>query len=77
MMKIGMLWYDDTLKRLATEKVARAAAYYAEKYGARPNTCHVHPSVLDGMQALEPSGMHLISDRGIQVNHFWVGVSEE
>jgi len=41
-MDVGMLWFDATPDRSLGAKVERAATYYREKYGRRPNVCYIH-----------------------------------
>lgn len=45
-MNLGMLWFDNDPNMVITAKVARAAKYYENKYGAQPTLCFVHPSML-------------------------------
>lgn len=73
-MNEGLLWLDADKKRDLAEKVARAAARYAEKFGQRPNLCHVHPSTLDG--PIELDGVRVVPAPNILKHHFWVGVEE-
>ena len=40
MLRIGMLWYDNSGDPLAL-RIQRAAEYYITKYGQAPNCCHV------------------------------------
>lgn len=69
MSGFGMLWYDPSVKPLA-DKLAAAAAYFAEKYGARPTLAHVHPSQAESESA---AGLQVKPNRSIQPNHFWLG----
>ena len=45
-MNVGMLWFDNDPSMVMTAKVARAAKYYQNKYGAHPTLFFVHPSML-------------------------------
>ena len=45
-MKVGLLWYDDDPGHDLAEKIGRAARRYRQKFGASPNICYVHRSVL-------------------------------
>ena len=47
-MKEGLLWYDDNPSRDLAEKIGRAARRYRQKFGAAPDVCYVHPSLLKG-----------------------------
>jgi hypothetical protein len=75
-MNIGMLWFDNDPKIALPLKVERAADYYRKKYGALPNICFVHPSMikdlpgpaeLRGKIEVRPSG-------SVRPNQFWIGV---
>ena len=75
MMRVGMLWLDDSPKRSLDEKVRRAAAYYRQKYGQRPNLCYVHPAMLpEG--PLEVDGVAVRPLKDILPQHLWLGVAE-
>jgi len=72
-MKVGMMWYDGGVDGLA-QRVHRAATYYQEKYGGRPNVCFVHPS---GAEEGDTSGLEAIRVRPSNLvlpGHLWVGV---
>lgn len=74
-MDIGMLWYDDDVRRPIGEKVTRAVEHYKSKYGAVPTVCFVNPATLkDGPDSA--GGVQLRSARNVLVNHFWIGVGE-
>ena len=45
-MNRGMLWFDNNPKTNLASKIKQAAEYYRQKYGAAPNLCLVHPSML-------------------------------
>jgi hypothetical protein len=74
-MNMGMLWYDDDKQTTLDQKVARAVDYYTSKYGARPNVCHVNPSMLQGSSAIA-AGVRVMAARMVMTNHFWLGVAE-
>lgn len=42
-----MLWYDDGKDGLEA-RASRAAKYYEEKYGKKPNCCQVPAGLVDG-----------------------------
>ena len=85
-MNIGMLWFDNTKSDLFT-KIERAAGYYQNKYGRRPNLCFVHPSTLKQSQpeliaqvGEQPFPIRRIGDveiranRSVVRNHIWIGI---
>jgi len=69
-MQIGLLWNDAKPPALA---VPLAAARYAERFGAPPNTCYVHPAAL-------PDGEVVIGEVRVRTSprvlkqHYWIGV---
>jgi hypothetical protein len=74
-MEIGMLWFDDSARTLP-EKVTRAAAYYAEKYGRQPTLCLVNPAGLNGSEG-QLGGVQVRGARSVMPHHLWIGVDEE
>jgi|YNPBryBLVA2012_1023415.scaffolds.fasta_scaffold01419_5 hypothetical protein len=80
-MEVGLLWFDNDRARRIEEKVQRAAAHYAAKYGHRPNLCFVHPTMLEGNgngkgEVLRTDGVEVRAGRAILPDHFWIGVAE-
>lgn len=90
-MDIGMLWFDNDTKADLSVKVARAATYYQNKYGKRPDLCFVHPSMLpskrnggsdgndQGNHGNEPilktGDVEVRGTRSVLPNHIWIGVA--
>lgn len=77
-MDVGLLWFDNDVRRGIEEKVQRAAAHYATKYGHKPNVCFVHPSMLEGngkRDVLRTDGVEVRAGCAILPNHFWIGVA--
>lgn len=80
-MKTGMLWFDNDPKIDLGSKIVRASQYYRNKYGAVPNLCYVHPSMLTPDQNENPAqrqlaGVEVRSNQMVQPNHLWLGVYE-
>ncbi|MCZ7543150.1 MAG: hypothetical protein M5R40_06250 [Anaerolineae bacterium] len=75
-MKVGLLWFDDDKRRTLPEKVARAAAYYEEKYEVTPTVCYVHPSALEGI-SVQANGVDVRPAPTVLPNHFWIGVDDQ
>jgi hypothetical protein len=71
-LEVGLLWYDDSKADFAT-KVHEAAQRYEEKFGDKPNCCHVNPQGLPG-DAPRANGVRLVTNPAILPNHFWVGI---
>ena len=75
-MEIGLLWYDDSKIDLAT-KVQEAAERYEEKFGRRPDRCHVNPVSLPGeAKKLSLNGIKVLASPAVLPNHLWVGVQD-
>ncbi|MDP8921579.1 MAG: hypothetical protein M3O34_01725, partial [Chloroflexota bacterium] len=56
-MKLGLLWFDANPKVTPRQRLAEAAARYAERFGRPANCCHVHPDEMftpDGQPAGTP-----------------------
>jgi hypothetical protein len=74
-MKVGMLWLDDDREADLGGRVARAAAYYAQKYGRRATVCVVHPETAgDHAPSLGDIALRVRPD--VLRHHFWIGVEE-
>ena len=73
-MSVGMLWFDDSKKPLA-EKIEAARAYYVKKYGQEPNTCLVHPSMMEGNIHLSLT-MGIRPYRPVLPGHIWIGIED-
>lgn len=73
-MEIGMLWYDAGPAALK-DRVLRAADYYAEKHGHKPNLCMVHPDMIEGKEG-KFNGILVRSKRGVMPGHMWIGLDE-
>lgn len=72
-MKEGLLWYDDSGRDLA-DKVGQAVRRYRKKFGAPPDACYVHPSVLkDNGKVKEVSGVRVMAHSSVLQHHFWLG----
>jgi len=80
-MNVGMLWFDNDSNTDLPTKIARAANYYAGKYGDHPNLCFVHPcmekkdqeTTKDG-QELSSGGIELRFTKTVLPHHFWIGI---
>lgn len=79
-MNIGMLWFDNDSSSDLNTKVARAANYYAGKYGDQPNLCFIHPSMAPKEGEIDPSaekftagGVEVRLTRSVLPHHFWIG----
>jgi hypothetical protein len=80
-MNIGMLWFDNDTKTELSTKIERAATYYREKYGNKPNVCFIHPSMLKSEAAdtanktVIRGEIELRTSKSVLPNHFWIGIN--
>ncbi len=65
------VWYDDTPKKLASEKLAEAIVAYTARFHAPPNLVLVHAN--DQLGAVD---MAVRYERTVQPNTFWLGYDE-
>ena len=72
-MNTGMLWYDNNPKTDLDSKIIRASDYYTKKYGAKPDLCFVHPSMLKE-RIKQSSGIEIRTSKQVLPYHFWLGV---
>lgn len=75
-MNAGMMWFDNNPKTALAAKIQQAADYYRQKYGATPNLCYVHPSMLKENE----SGAGKINVRGyrpVLPGYLWIGLAEK
>jgi hypothetical protein len=74
-MSIGMLWFDNDPKATLEEKVRRAAKYYREKYGKKPNMCFVSKKEnLEGELVVD--GITVRQSPSIMAHSYWIGVDD-
>lgn len=80
-MKTGMLWFDNDPKTDLSSKIDRAALYYRNKYGKRPDLCFIHPTMLPTIQQNTPArqmlaGVEVRINNMVMPNHLWIGLGE-
>jgi len=90
-MKVGLLWYDDDPGHDLAEKIRRAARRYRQKFGASPNICYVHRSVLHPStgsgqapqgetgngKVRKVGGVRVSPSPTVLRHHFWLGREEK
>lgn len=82
-MKVGLLWYDDDPGHDLAEKIKRAARRYRQKFGASPNICYVHRSVLHHQDETgngklrKVGGVRVSPSPTVLRHHFWLGREEK
>ena len=74
-MKTGLLWFDNDPKTDLPTKVSRAAAYYTNKYGQKPNLCFVHPSAINQLSSPRPD-IDIKPHQRVKPHHLWLGIHE-
>jgi hypothetical protein len=75
-MKVGMLWLDTDPEAALDRRVARAAEYYADKYGRRATLCVVHPDTAGDQPPSIVADLILRVRADALRQHFWIGVDE-
>jgi hypothetical protein len=70
-----MLWFDNDPKTDLPTKITQAAVYYQKKYGAKPDLCFVHPSMVHEGPA-RANEIEIRVNRQVLPNHIWIGVHE-
>ena len=76
-METGLLWCDDSKKKTLVEKVNEAVSAYCAKprfAGKRPDTCYVHPSMLNEEQEIRVNGVWVVAIPVIAPHHLLVGM---
>jgi hypothetical protein len=69
-----MLWFDNSDATLA-QKIAKAVAYYKNKYGHAPTLCLVHPNMIAD-QKMDLEGITVRPYRPVLPGHLWIGIEE-
>ncbi len=78
-MREGLLWYDDSPERALAEKIGLAAKRYRQKYGATPDICYVHSSVVSGKSSVRlrgPVQVQVATLPTVLRHHLWLGREE-
>ena len=84
-MDFGLLWYDGDPRRKLEDKIGQAAQRYREKFGRWPNTCFVHPDIVNGhgdqelrivcQQRKPRTTIRVLSAPNVLRHHYWLGIS--
>ncbi len=67
-----LLWYDDTKKKPAEEKILEGVQRYLERFGEAPNVCLVNPS-----EAIQAHGLLIRPTAHVRPNNYWIGVETD
>ena len=75
-MKEGLLYFDDQKTKTTTEAVlSQAADAYRRKFGANPDTVHIHPDQMNGAGPyVEGLGVWVWPKDTVDQYHYFVGV---
>lgn len=68
------MWLDDDKSRTIEEKVKRAAMYYRQKYGKKPNVCYVNHSALEGEMKVDK--VVVLPAGHVRPQHLWIGINQ-
>jgi hypothetical protein len=71
-MNVGMLWLDADSHRTFDEKVKRAADYYSNKYGRKPELCLVNTHMIEGEKQV--GTIQVQPAKNVLPHHFWLGM---
>lgn len=66
-----LLWYDDTKKKPAEEKILEGVRRYIERFGETPNVCLVNPA-----EATTARGLVIRPTAYVRPNNYWIGVDD-
>lgn len=75
-MNRGMLWFDNDPRTNLAAKIRQAAEYYRRKYGAAPNLCLVHPSMLKD-KADKDARIAVRPYRPVLPGYLWIGLADK
>lgn len=62
------VWYDDSAKKLTSDKLQDAIAAYVERFRTRPTLV-----LINAVDQLERTDITVRSERTVQPNTFWLG----
>ncbi len=71
-MTSGLLWYDADAKVEPAAKILEAVARYQERFGEKPNCCHVPTGA-----SVIGASLVIVEDRWLRPGFFWVGVDTD
>ena len=71
------MWFDDS-KLPLQEKILRAASYYYQKFGRKPNLVEIHTNTQPptDWRVLAENGILIRFDNRVLVNHLYIGQEE-
>jgi hypothetical protein len=75
-MNVGMLWLDVEKETDLRDRLARAADYYAAKYGRRATLCLVHPETAGEDPPASVADLAVRVRPDVLRKHFWIGMEE-
>ena len=66
------VWYDDTPKKLAGDKLREAIAAYTERFNIRPTLV-----LANAADQVETTNLTVRYERTVQPNTFWLGLDDQ
>jgi hypothetical protein len=66
------VWFDDSPKKLTSEKLQEAIAAYVERFRTRPTLV-----LINAADQMERTDITVRSERTVQPNTFWLGYEEQ
>jgi hypothetical protein len=69
---VGMGWYS---KSISPEALQQAVEHYTKKYGAEPDTVHVHPSASELL--VGKTKLRVVGDGRVIKLNLWIGVDDD
>lgn len=73
-MNEGMLWFDNDKKTSLEDRITKAALYYEDKYGEKPDTCMVNSA--EDIKGIKMS-IKVENSNIILSGYLWIGVSDD
>jgi hypothetical protein len=67
-----LVWYDESAKKSASEKIQEAIAAYITRFAIAPNLVLVNSA-----DQVAVDGVLIRSERTVQPNNFWVGMRDD
>jgi hypothetical protein len=67
-----LVWYDESAKKTAAEKIQEAIGAYVARFAVAPNLVLVNSA-----DQAQVGGVLVRSERTVQPNNFWVGMQDD
>jgi hypothetical protein len=67
-----LVWYDESAKKSPAEKIQEAIGAYVARFATAPTLV-----LVNSVDQADVSGVLIRSERTVQPNNFWVGMSDD